>query len=140
MKQQLFASAPVDQRLEMIKERASSSETRTYVKPASQEEIDNHRRKLANEVIKKKKEEAEKKEVMAEYKGRIKEHQSLIDSHADVIEKQGYELTDDVFLVPDFKENKMGYYDKEGQLISERELMPHEKQMNLYHSKEGTNG
>jgi hypothetical protein len=53
------------------------------------------------------------------------------------------EINDDVFLMKDLEENKMGYYSKEGKLVFERNLKPEEMQYSIadYSLKQtGTDG
>jgi hypothetical protein len=52
------------------------------------------------------------------------------------------EINDDVFLMKDLEENKMGYYSKEGKLVFERNLKPEEMQYSISdftNRKTGTN-
>lgn len=41
------------------------------------------------------------------------------------------EVTDEVYLMKDMKEMKMGYYSKEGKLVFERGLRPDEMQFSI---------
>ncbi len=48
-----------------------------------------------------------------------------------MIRTQVEEVTEDVYLLKDIEESKMGYYSKEGKLVFERNLRPEEQQYSI---------
>ena len=124
--------ATVSERLRMLQENAAKTETTTYRKPLSEDDLAARREDLAENCINLDQLADELKESKAMFKARIdplKNNNRVL--LAEIKTKQT-SVTGDLFHLANFDEGMMETYDQEGNLISERRLRPEEKQQNIF--------
>lgn len=103
----------------------------TYPKHFESDELAFKKDELTQVCLKLGKLVEEKKTVSKEFNTNIKiakvEQAGILNSLRTGME----EVTEEVFLLDDQDSGKMGYYNKEGELVYERPLMPEEKQLRI---------
>ncbi len=123
------------QRAAYLRDNADSVEPMGYMKPFSPEELDTRRIQLADVSVKIAEIEQEKELVVKEIKGRLaplKEERTKIVS--DIKAKAEY-VTEDCFKFIDEESRQVGYYNKDGDLVSQRPAMADELQPRLFSMK-----
>jgi hypothetical protein len=118
-------------REQYLKDTCVKTETFTYPKKFSPEELALKKDILSQQDINLDNLEAKKREVTTEFNNNIKELK-IERKHTLTCVRTGMEeVTEMVFLIDDQEEGKMGYYNKKGELVYERPLMPEERQLRI---------
>lgn len=122
-----------DKRWEFLKDNADSIEHIGYMHRFSPAELAQKKEYLAEISIQISDIENEKKEVMNEFKERLK---PLSDEKAELLDsiKNGSEYIEDVECakVVYSEENMVGYYNRLGELVYSRPIMPQETQKTIF--------
>ena len=125
----LFQDLTPTQRVEMLESNAFDLiENHTYRRPLTDEELAEEREAFTNAHIEIERMQNELAEIMAQKKQEIKLKQKVAAAHLDNIKHQSEEKVDTVFLIQDFKERKIGTYNSEGILLTERPMRGKERQ------------
>lgn len=66
------------------------------------------------------------------YKATVKPSKEKMRAILQNIRSQVEEVTEEVYLMKDLEDGKMGYYTKEGRLVFERRLKPEENQYSIH--------
>ena len=141
MEKFLGQDMPESQRWDFLKDNADAVEKIGYMHRFTPEELAQKKELLSEACIKINDIEAEKKEIMDEFKERLKpynaEKQELL---KDI--KNGSEYIENAECVKIlYHEEKMaGFYNKLGELVYSRPIMPQEMQKTIFTLNTGTNG
>lgn len=132
---------PESQRWEFLKDNADAVEKIGYMHRFSPEELAQKKELLSEACIKINDIEAEKKEAMDEFKERLKPYNEEKSQLLKDI-KNGSEYIDNAECVKIlYHEEKMaGFYNKLGELVYSRPIMPQEIQKTIFTLNTGTNG
>ena len=117
---------------EQIRAHALRTETASYRRHLSEDEITQIRAELSDLVIEVRREQADLKEIAAGYRERIKRLKADLDKRASAIELAYEMITGELTLVDDQEAGMMYYYNEEGTLVDSRRLRNEERQMRLY--------
>ena len=121
MDKQLFTGYSDEQRLQMLKDNSNKLlEDYGYEKPLSKEQVKQLKDKIASQVSELRKVKAEKKEVMKGYTEQISKLDKSIDNASEELEKRTTYTSELCFEFIDYDEKRVGIYNKDGLLISER--------------------
>lgn len=131
MEKQILQSSPPAERLEMLKANAYGVEKFTYSRELDLGEVQELQSDLSQQMITVDKEDQKLKIVKEQYKSVVKPVKQKIAMNLQMIRTQLEEVTDEVFLMKDVEENKMGYYSKDGKLVFERNLKADEMQFSI---------
>lgn len=139
----LFQKIPEDERWKVLQDNADAVEDIGYTHRFSPDELAQKKESLAGVSIEINDIEIEKKEVMSDFKDRLKplneDKQKLLDNI-----KRGSEFQENEECVKIlYHDEKMaGYYNKLGELVYSRPIMPQEMQKTIFsiNRKTGTNG
>ncbi len=131
MEKQILKDVDSQERLETLKANAYLVEKFTYSRELELGEVQELQSSLSQQMILVDKEDQKLKVAKEEYKAVVKPVKQKIASNLTMIRTQLEEVTDEVFLMKDIEENKMGYYSKEGKLVFERNLKADEMQFSI---------
>jgi uncharacterized phage infection (PIP) family protein YhgE len=121
MDKYFFPDVSDEQRLDLLKTNCNRLlEDYGYEKPLSKEQVKQLKDKIANHVSELRKVKAEKKEVVKDYNSQISTLEKSIDSSSDELEKRTTYTSELCFEFIDYDEKKVGIYNRDGLLISER--------------------
>jgi hypothetical protein len=141
MEKQILQTVDAAERLETLKANAVKTEKFTYARELEQGEIQELQSELSQSMITVDQEDQKLKVHKEAYKAIVKPIKQQMTAGLQKIRTGMEEINDDVFLMKDLEENKMGYYSKEGKLVFERNLKPEEMQYSITdfkHKKTGT--
>ena len=141
MEKFLGQDIPESQRWEFLKDNADAVEKIGYMHRFTPEELAQKKELLSEACIKINDIEAEKKEVMDEFKERLKPYNEEKSQLLHDI-KNGSEYVDNAECVKILyhEEKTAGFYNKLGELVYSRPIMPQEMQKTIFNLNTGTNG
>lgn len=117
--------------MEQLKASADKVEMFSYPRELSNGEIQELQSQLSQDMIFVDKEEQKLKVAKEIFKGQTKPVKQTIAKNLQMIRNQVEEVSEEVYLLKDVEEGKMGYYSKEGKLVFERSLRPDEQQYSI---------
>lgn len=132
MKQLFPAEMPAHEREQRLQSMAYSVEETTYYKPLTQEELDERREKLADNVIKLSKLETEKKSFIESHKIKVKPFQEENAELLKSIDTKQEEVEGVLYHIDDQESGVMDSYDANGVLVASRRLRPDERQTSIF--------
>mgnify|MGYP001021265101 CR=1 FL=1 len=128
MDKQILQSEPREERIQQLKNSADKVEIFSFPRELSNGEIQELQSKLSQNMIFVDKEEQILKVAKEIFKSAVKPVKQQMAKDLTMIRTQVEEVTEEVYLLKDVAENKMGYYSKDGNLVFERTLRPEEMQ------------
>ena len=131
MEKQILSGESAIDRLEQLKNSAEKVESFSYPRELSTGEIQELQSHLSQDMITVDQEEQKLKVAKEIFKAATKPVKQIIAKNLQMIRTQVEEVTEDVYLLKDIEESKMGYYSKEGKLVFERNLRPEEQQYSI---------
>jgi hypothetical protein len=131
MDKQILQGETASERLEQLKNSAEKVESFSYPRELSTGEIQELQSHLSQDMITVDQEEQKLKVAKEIFKAATKPVKQTIAKNLQMIRTQVEEVTEDVYLLKDIEESKMGYYSKEGKLVFERNLRPEEQQYSI---------
>jgi hypothetical protein len=131
MEKQILKHESQGERLEQLKNSADKVESFSYPRELSIGEIQELQSNLSQDMIFVDKEDQKMKVARESFKAATKPITQTIAKNLQMIRTQVEEVTEDVFLLKDIEESKMGYYSKDGNLVFERNLRPEEMQYSI---------
>jgi hypothetical protein len=131
MEKQILVGESASDRLEQLKNSAEKVESFSYPRELSTGEIQELQSHLSQDMITVDQEEQKLKVAKEIFKAATKPVKQTIAKNLQMIRTQVEEVTEDVYLLKDIEESKMGYYSKEGKLVFERNLRPEEQQYSI---------
>ena len=131
MEKSILQNVSKEERIETLRANAFGVEKFTYQRELEQGEVQELQKDLSQKLIRIDKEDQKLKIAKEAHKSVVKPMREEIKSDLQMIRTQMEEVTDEVFMMKDFEENKMGFYSKEGKLVSERALKADELQYSI---------
>jgi hypothetical protein len=131
MEKQILQSESAEDRLEQLKNSADKVEKFSYPRELSNGEVQELQGRLSQDMIFVDQEEQKLKVAKEIFKSAVKPVKQQLASNLTMIRTQVEEVTEDVFLLKDVAEGKMGYYSKSGKLVFERSLKSDEMQYSI---------
>jgi hypothetical protein len=131
MEKQILKGESASDRLEQLKNSAEKVESFSYPRELSNGEIQELQSQLSQDMITVDQQEQQLKIAREIYKAKTKPVKQTIAKNLQMIRTQVEEVTEDVYLLKDVEDGKMGYYSKEGKLVFERTLRPEEMQYSI---------
>ena len=131
MEKQILSGESASDRLEQLKNSAEKVESFSYPRELNTGEIQELQSHLSQDMITVDQEEQKLKVAKEIFKAATKPVKQTIAKNLQMIRTQVEEVTEDVYLLKDVEESKMGYYSKEGKLVFERNLRPEEQQYSI---------
>ena len=131
MEKQILIGETASDRLEQLKNSAEKVESFSYPREMNTGEIQELQSHLSQDMITVDQEEQKLKVAKEIFKAATKPVKQTIAKNLQMIRTQVEEVTEDVYLLKDVEESKMGYYSKEGKLVFERNLRPEEQQYTI---------
>lgn len=132
---------PERDRFDFLKDNSDAVEEINYTRRFTPEELAQQKEMLAETSIKINDIEVEKKEVMDEYKDRLKPLNENKQELLGKIKAGSEQVNEDCVKILYHEERMAGYYNKLGELVYSRPIMPQEMQKTIFsiNSKTGTN-
>lgn len=139
MEKELFQEYEERGRIEMLESNADSIEEMDYTEYLTDEELAEHKDKLAQRSIEESRILDEKKEAMDIFKEMLKP--IVVDKNEILseIKHRSRSLFGKCYKMIDHATREVGYYNSKGQLVYSRPARPDEAQGNLFKIKTGTN-
>lgn len=131
MQKQILQGESPSERLEQLKNSADKIEQFSYPRELSNGEIQELQSNLSQDMIYVDREEQTLKVAKEVFKAATKPVKQQIAKNLQMIRSQVEEVSEEVYLLKDIEEGKMGYYSKEGKLVFERNLRPDEMQYSI---------
>lgn len=121
MEQKIFQEYSDEQRLQLLKDNASSLlEDYGYEKPLTDQQVKALKNKIANCVSELRKEKLNKSREMKAYTDRIKGIEKTLDASSEELEKRTTYACELCYEIIDYDEKRVGIYNKDGILVDER--------------------
>ncbi len=136
----LFSGYSPNEREQLLRDNANAIEEKGYMKPFSDDEVNEQKDNLAQTVISISQIEQEKKDVNADFKARLKPLETEKKTLLEHIKNKSEYVVEDCFKIIDHETEMVGYYNKDGLLIESRPIRANERQMVMFPVKKtGTN-
>lgn len=130
----------LQEREQFIKDNAEGIETMGYSKPLKSSVIDKLKEQLANTTIEKEEVEADKKAANQQYNADLKNLRTTIGDIAEKLKSKSEYVNEGCYKLVDEEEKMVGYYNKEGMLVYERQARLEELQPKLFKMNAGKTG
>lgn len=127
------------QRVAFLKDNCDGCENKGYMKAYSPEELQGHKKKLANVSIEIAEIEAEMKQVQAEYKGRLKPLKEERTIMVGNIKSKAEYVTEICYRFTDQERKETGFYNEDGDLVECRPATADELQPTIFAVVRGNN-
>lgn len=131
MQKQILQHESPGDRLEQLKNSADKAENFSYPRELSNGEIQELQNSLSQDMIFVDRKEQDLKVAKEIFKAATKPVKQTIAKNLQLIRTQVEEVSEEVYLLKDIEEGKMGYYSKDGILVFERNLRPDEMQYSI---------
>lgn len=127
------------ERINFLANNCDAVEEHGYTRRFSTDELNQKKENLANLSVEINDIEEEKKDAMDTYKDRLKPLNIDKKVLLDEIKKKSEFVNEECYKFIDHEEKIVGYYNKYGELVSSRPIMPQEMQKTIFQLKTGTN-
>lgn len=127
------------ERINFLADNCDAVEEHGYTRRFSTDELNQKKENLANLSVEINDIEEEKKDAMDTYKDRLKPLNIDKKVLLDEIKKKSEFVNEECYKFIDHEEKIVGYYNKYGELVSSRPIMPQEMQKTIFQLKTGTN-
>lgn len=131
MEKLILQSESPEERIRQLKDSADRVEPFAYPRELGVGEIQELQSSLSQDMITVDREEQKLKVAKEVFKAATKPVKQEIAKNLQMIRSQVEEVKEDVFLLKDIEDSKMGYYNKMGVLVFERSLRPDEMQFSI---------
>lgn len=138
MKEQMFSAEHPANRLQMLKDNAEDVEVKSYFKKFSEDEMEAMKERHFDASYEVSELEKEKKRITSELGAQIKPLKNEADKLITDIRNQGRTVDEELFKFVDHAEGRVGYYNSEGLLITDRPIMQKEKQRSIFSMEDRT--
>lgn len=128
MDTQFMPSKDRSYRIQVLEDNCERKEPYTYRKQLDDTDLAVRKDEVVQKLFEISREEIAKKEMAAEYNDRIKALKKQRDENLQEIAMSSIEVREDVYLIADHDEKKMGYYNADGDLVYSRPLTQDERQ------------
>ena len=127
-----------DERKAFLHDNCEAAETLGYMKRFSPEQITQMKNELSEISIEINDIEEEKKEVMQSFKARLDPLNEIRKELLGSIKMNAVYVKETCYKFIDYENRKVEYYNQEGDMVSERPILPQEMQKTILHFKTGT--
>lgn len=134
MEKQILSTEPIAERLAILEANSEKKEKFTYSRELDIAEVQELQSELSQIMITVDQHDQQLKMAKEIYKAAVKPSKEKMRSILQNIRSQVEEVTEEVYLMKDLEDGKMGYYTKEGRLVFERRLKPEENQYSIRES------
>lgn len=132
MEKQILQNVTPEDRVRHLRDSADKVEEKfTYSRELEIGEVQEIQSDLSQALIKIDQEDVRLKVHKEAHKAVVKPLKEEIRGNLQKVRTQMEEITDEVFLMKDMQEMRVGYYSKEGKLVFERGLRPDEMQFSI---------
>lgn len=131
MEKQILSTEPIAERLEILEANSEKKEKFTYSRELDIAEVQELQSELSQIMITVDQHDQQLKMAKEIYKAAVKPSKEKMRAILQNIRSQVEEVTEEVYLMKDLEDGKMGYYTKEGRLVFERRLKPEENQYSI---------
>ena len=131
MEKQILSTEPIAERLAILEANSEKKEKFTYSRELDIAEVQELQSELSQIMITVDQHDQQLKMAKEIYKAAVKPSKEKMRAILQNIRSQVEEVTEEVYLVKDLEDGKMGYYTKEGRLVFERRLKPEENQYSI---------
>lgn len=138
MPQKYMPEADRKTRIAAMQQEAAEVTESNYQKPLTQEELDEKREQLSENLITLSEKEDELNEIKDRFKTEMKPLKEKNKELLSEIKTKQSTVYGQLYNIPNHEDGMMETYDTEGELISTRRLKPSEKQGRLFIAKTGT--
>ena len=128
MEKQILENVSEFDRKQALKDSCVKMQQHTYARQLDEKELASLKDDLTQEDIKLDNLEKEKKEITTVFNNQIKEVKTERIGILTKVRSGIEEITEEVYLLDDQEEGKMGYYNSKGELVFERHLLQNERQ------------
>jgi E3 ubiquitin-protein ligase DOA10 len=139
MEKRILQSESQSERVAQLKNSADKVQLFSYPRELAMAEIQEMQSQLSQDMIQVDREEQVLKVAKEIYKAATKPVKQTIAKTLGMIRSQIEEVNEEVYLMKDREEGKMGYYSKEGILVFERHLLADEMQYSITELLKKTN-
>lgn len=123
-----------DERVKELKKVCKTKTVKAFKRSLTESDIEKELRVYADLGIKLQEAELEKSEIVKTHNEGIKAIEAEMDVSLDVIKNGKKEVSDDLYLVPNYDSGQMETFDKFGELIETRGLTPDEHTGHLFNN------
>lgn len=127
----MFPDVPPAQREQYLTDNAEAVEAGSYFRRATEDELAQQREVLTDASISAAQVENEKKEALADFKERLKPLKQEQARSLEFLRLKGEEVSGKLYKFIDHEAGEVGYYNAEGELISQRRAYPDEQQTSI---------
>ena len=131
MEKQILSTEPIAERLAILEANSEKKEKFTYSRELDLAEVQELQSELSQIMITVDQHDQQLKMAKEIYKAAVKPSKEKMRAILQNIRSQVEEVTEEVYLMKDLEDGKMGYYTKEGRLVFERRLKPEENQYSI---------
>lgn len=131
MEKQILSTEPIAERLAILEANSEKKEKFTYSRELDIAEVQELQGELSQIMITVDQHDQQLKMAKEIYKAAVKPSKEKMRAILQNIRSQVEEVTEEVYLMKDLEDGKMGYYTKEGRLVFERRLKPEENQYSI---------
>lgn len=131
MDKQILSNISPYERLETLQGTAHAVEKMSYPRELTQGELQELQYSLSQDMILIDQEDQKLSAAKEVYKAAVNPVKKAIAAKLQMIRTHVEDVFEDVYLMKDVEEEKMGYYNKEGKLVFERALLPGERQYSI---------
>lgn len=131
MEKQILSTEPIAERLAILEANSEKKEKFTYSRELDIAEVQELQSELSQIMITVDQYDQQLKMAKEIYKAAVKPSKEKMRAILQNIRSQVEEVTEEVYLMKDLEDGKMGYYTKEGRLVFERRLKPEENQYSI---------
>lgn len=131
MEKQILSTEPIAERLAILEANSEKKEKFTYSRELDVAEVQELQSELSQIMITVDQHDQQLKMAKEIYKAAVKPSKEKMRAILQNIRSQVEEVTEEVYLMKDLEDGKMGYYTKEGRLVFERRLKPEENQYSI---------
>lgn len=128
----IYSELSLKEREQVLTAEATVKETRNYQRSLQDSEVEFQEKNLARDMMAKHEEEEKLKNIKAEYADKLKNIDERIKERLDKIKNRKVTVTGTLWGKPNYENNRMLFYDKYGELVDSRDLLPTERQGNVF--------
>lgn len=135
----IFENETPLQRMELLRDNADSIEEIGYMKPFTDEEIEEFREVLVSSTIEHNEMAVELKSIKNDYKSRMDPVKAQINDNAKRIKEKAVYIKESCFKMIDHKQKNVAYYNSDGLLVFQRPARAEEMQYTIKNLKNVAN-
>jgi len=131
----IYPDLSIEDREQLLKNQAAKQVIGEYQRSMQESEVSNEEKKLSHDFIEKQKLEAQLQKFSQEIKGQIKNLDATMMERSEKIKSRKHTVHGTQYGIANHAEGRMMFYDKFGELVDSRELLPEERQGQLFIGK-----